>query len=75
MWGAYKNSQKDIRNSSPCVSLLMMKTESEWDKLIEGRNPEKLEPDHEEEILRSLNKIGGRNPAKRNCKRKTNKGI
>ena len=25
-----------------------MKTESEWNKLIEGRNPEKLETDHEE---------------------------
>ena len=37
---------------------------------MEGINPERLESDHEEEILRSLNKIGGRNPAKRNCKKK-----
>ena len=51
MWGADKNSQKDIKNFGPFVSKLTEKIESEWSKRIEGRNPEKFESDHEEERI------------------------
>ena len=42
MWGAYENSQKDIKELWPFCFLT---DKSEWNQLIKGRNPEKSESD------------------------------